>query len=571
MLRANPIARCWPLLLVGLCAQAQVPAGKGTQPGELDGGALVLGAVARCKSCHDRDLTAEPTLYLPFDGWVSTMMGNATRDPLFRAALTVANQDVPGIGSWCLRCHSPTAWVFGRTTPADGSALETLDHEGVTCEVCHRSIVPAGEPGAPFVFNAQLYWEPGNTRYGPYPNIASPGHDGAQSAFTGSSELCGQCHQVQNPLVPWRAADGGLLGPSFPLDTTYEEWKQSDYARLPPDAGFLSCADCHMPRFVGDGGLYPVGKTGPYRAAPRRHVFTGGNLWGLRAVQAANPELAQWSEQFAETEAQALATLRSAAELRLELPFEGPTGPVATVRVRVRNLTGHKLPSGYGDSRRAVVQLLVDGVPVAGRFDGGALLDEGMARVYEVVHGRAGLGPQEHLALHDTVVKDSRLPPRGLRATPATAPVGVAWYALPDGGLSDEDVFDVKLPMPEGLADGALVRLEAKLLYQSTTPHYVQFLRDENRTDDAGQLLHRLWRETGEAAPVEMARAGATLAWMGPSGGGGGAGGAGGGGSTGPATCACVGAPGSLGLLALAALLGVRRRRLFSGRASSRG
>lgn len=552
-------------LTTTLLVLAQVPAGKGTQPGELDGGALILGAVSRCKSCHDKDISFEPAIYLPFDGWVSSMMGNAMRDPLFKAALTVANQDVPGIGSWCLRCHSPSGWVQGHTTPPDGSALDEIDKEGITCDACHRSKVPSNEPGAPYLNNAQLYWEYTPVKYGPYANVSSPAHDGAPSAFTGSSELCGQCHQVQNPIGPWRSADGGIIGPNFPLDTTYEEWKQSAFARSPLDAGFASCADCHMPRFDPDGGVFNVGKTGPYRPAPRRHVFVGGNLWGLKAVQAANPELAQYADQFAETESWVLKNLANAAALKVTLPTDPVSGDTVKARVQVTNLTGHKLPSGYADGRRVVVQLRVDGKVVRGGFDGGELLDAANARVYEILHGRAGVGVEEHLALHDMVVKDSRLPPRGLIATPATAPVGVGWFDLADGGLSHVDDFEVTLPLPPSAADGAQVKVEAVLLFQSTTPEYVHFLRDQNTTDDAGQTLFDIWKATGEAAPVEMTRAEGTLTVSRPQTTGGGAGGnggngggAGGGNVTGP--CGCSSASGLFGALGLLLLWRGRRR-----------
>jgi hypothetical protein len=350
---------------------------------------------------------------------------------------------------------------------------------------------------------------------------------------------------VQNPIGPWRGPDGGTLAANFPLDTTYEEWKQSAFARDPQDAGFQSCADCHLPRFNPDGGNFTIGKTGPKRPAPRRHILVGGNLWGLRAVQAANPELSVFSDQFAETESWVKKNLASAAKLELTAPTDPISGDTARVTVKVQNLTGHKLPSGYADGRRVVVQLRVDGAPVLGAFDGGTLLD-GAARVYEIQHGRVGTGPEEHLALHDTVVRDSRLPPRGFLPTAATRPIGVSWFDLPDGGLSNADSFQVDVPLPAG-SNGAQVAIEAVLLFQSTTPHYVNFLAAENRSDDAGQVLLDVWRATGEAAPVEMVRAQATVTLSRPDATGGGAGGDGGGGGvvgkTGP--CGCGAAPGS--------------------------
>ena len=143
------------LLLLGGTAWAQpIPPEKGSQP-DWDSGTPIESS-ARCRTCHDKENTLEETLYMPFDGWVGSMMANAQRDPLFHAALAVANQDVPGIGQWCLRCHSPQAYVRGHVLPPDGGGLDALDLEGVTCDICHRSVVPTDEPGALALFVAFL-------------------------------------------------------------------------------------------------------------------------------------------------------------------------------------------------------------------------------------------------------------------------------------------------------------------------------------------------------------------------------------------------------------------------------
>ena len=90
--------------------------------------------------------------YMPWDSWAATMMANAIRDPLYQAALSVANQDVLGIGQWCLRCHSPSSYVQGHGLPPDGSALDAVDRAGVSCEACHRTRTDAGV----LIGNAQL-------------------------------------------------------------------------------------------------------------------------------------------------------------------------------------------------------------------------------------------------------------------------------------------------------------------------------------------------------------------------------------------------------------------------------
>src|SRR5262245_41757786 len=98
----------------------------------------VLASPNLCAECHgDYDKTLEPS-----HNWRGSMMANATRDPLFWAAYAVAEQDFEGAGDWCLRCHSPTGWLGGRSTPTDGSALLAADAQGITCDTCHRMTNP---------------------------------------------------------------------------------------------------------------------------------------------------------------------------------------------------------------------------------------------------------------------------------------------------------------------------------------------------------------------------------------------------------------------------------------------
>src|SRR5262245_65715942 len=99
-----------------------------------------MASPAGCQSCHAGLTTLAGTPYLAWDTWAGSMMANAARDPLFLAALTVAEQDRPGSGTFCLRCHTPSAFVESRATPGDGSGLTDVDREGVHCAVCHRAV-----------------------------------------------------------------------------------------------------------------------------------------------------------------------------------------------------------------------------------------------------------------------------------------------------------------------------------------------------------------------------------------------------------------------------------------------
>src|SRR5690606_4115894 len=119
----------------------------GTQPLQLTND---LAAPRTCNGCHGG--YAE---YAPTDTWAGSMMANAMRDPLFLAALTVAEQDIPGSGELCIRCHTPRGWLFGRAEPTDGTGLQPDDYEGVQCDFCHR--MTDGPSGERHIGNGQFY------------------------------------------------------------------------------------------------------------------------------------------------------------------------------------------------------------------------------------------------------------------------------------------------------------------------------------------------------------------------------------------------------------------------------
>lgn len=520
------------VVVVAQVALAQVPHSGGSRPGDLDGG-YDIDAAFKCKSCHDMAANpSEPALYLPYDGWISSMMGNSMRDPLFLAAVSVANQDRPGIGVYCLRCHSPQAYVRDHMSDAgDTTNFDGIDFDGVTCDACHRAIIPDG--GAALISNTQLFFELENKKQGPYDEVLSQAHGGAQTQYTGSSELCGACHQVMNPVLAWKASDGGTLGPQFPLDTTYEEWKQSDFAIA--GAGFRSCQNCHLPGFTTpDGGTeFPVAKFTGTRSKPPRHVLVGGNRWGLHAVQLANPDSTMnFQAQFAETLRLTEESLRASSELTATGPSMPVDGTSTTVSVRVNNLTGHKLPTGYADGRRLWLEVSTPAGVASGRYDldAGRLIEDGQLRWYGAHMGQAGKGITEHLALQDTIEHDSRIPPKGFRVTPHTKPVDCDWFDLADGGYRDHDLATFQVPVPATAVDGEEVPVTVRLMHQSVTPEYVEVLVKANTSDDAGRTLQEVFEKTDRAKPFVVHETVVRFTVRRPDAGGAG-GGAGGGGA----------------------------------------
>ncbi len=313
-------------------------------------------------------------------------------------------------------------------------------------------------------------------------------HESAHSDYTSSSELCGICHDVSNPL------NGG-----FPIERTYTEWKRSAF----PDEG-RTCQSCHLP---AEEGAFAAGVRNLPERTVHRHDLAGGNTWMPTVLATLYPERA---EAYAYTAARAQAMLESAATL--EIAAEATrAGAVLAFDVRVENRAGHKLPTGYPEGRRCWLEVVVmdaDGHPLmhSGAYDEqtATRATDPQLRTYEV---RLGAGGEEgfHFVLQDTRIQDDRIPPRGFRADPDTVPVGREYPTQADGTLAHWDVAPYRVTLPEDVT-GPL-RVVARLRYQTTSRDYVTFLRDENRTDDRGAELYELWERHGRAAPVVMASA----------------------------------------------------------------
>lgn len=484
-----------------------------------------------CAGCHGSGLDETTS---PHGTWSGSLMANAGRDPLFFAQLTTANQDVPGVGYYCLRCHVPMSVATGHALDPTGASLDDQDREGVSCHLCHSLVDPKYQPGKSPSFdqpildalasppshygNAMFVLDPNGLRRGPYAD-ASPPHPAVTSPFHRTGELCGTCHDVGNPAVAkqsdgtYRYADpnqppSGDPLEQFPLERTYSEWKLSAFANGGVDMGgrfggdgatvVSTCEDCHMPRTTARGCAF-----GPTRDDLARHEFAGASAWVLDIVAAANPGLDVAA--LARGRASAIDMLSRAATLET-------TQNGSTLHVRVVNESGHKLPTGHIEGRRAWVNVRVyDANAQLLAEHGGwdpqtADLDEASTTVFEMVIGLSaeasqatGLpeGPTTHMSLADTIVKDTRIPPRGFVASAfeqAGAPATGAPYA--DG----QHWADLDFPLPAGAASATVT-----LYYQTVTREYVEALRNGNVTDGRGQALYDLWTQTGKGAPIAMA------------------------------------------------------------------
>ncbi len=439
-----------------------------------------LGAPEACGRCHGSFDTDSA-----FDTWAGSPMGHAARDPWFWSALVEAEKDAPGVGDFCLRCHVPEAWLAGRCLLTDGSRI-TDDDDGVGCSLCHRM-----DP-TPYVRNGQYIVGDDVDLRGPYKQTVAP-HRTQQSDYLANAEACGVCHDLYNPLVQRKDLNGQDTPFLFPEQTTYTEWQASAF-----QAEGVTCQNCHMEDTLG-----MIANMGPERPERSHHAPVGGNVFLLEAVSTLYPELGLF-DQLNRGVARVEATLRTAAELEVDAPAMVGRGEVFDVTIRVTNLTGHKLPTGYPVGRRIWVSAtgLANQINRGG-FDPASGEPVEPLEVYRVEQGQASQGVRgPHLALNDTVFFDNRIPPRGFVPTTTTAPVGKVYPEVSPGVLAHFDEITVTATVPCEQPDAPL-SLSVGLWYQSITKPVVEELLALNGNHPRADDLEFAF-EAADPGPLQM-------------------------------------------------------------------
>jgi len=550
--------------------------------------------------------------------------------------MAVSEQNIPGSGDLCIRCHVPHGWYDGHSTPTDGSFLLESEAVGVSCSVCHKmtntddsewmgnQLPPfvandGGDPPVGYSGSGMLSLWGGAERLGPYEDATAP-HEWGPSDFHRSPNFCGSCHDVSNPITgdlahnagaqPW--ADPVIRSgtPGTPVETkaafnnfphqygvverTFSENMSSafpttrvaEFTNLPAELQdgsiksayedaiaadpsgdyvdgtprFFSCQTCHMPPAGGRGCSF-----GPNRADNPLHDLTGGNYWMPELIKHLDDQdklrLGGGVDQnmrdaMDDGRDRALRNLENSAKMS-----------VTDNTLRVVNLTGHKLISGYPEGRRMWLnmkwfdrkgrlvredgeygELLVtirnEDIPVRTILDP----DDPNTKIYEAKMGMTrewarqlrGFGLRRdlpltfdrvtgevrqtlgdlanappgttlktlHFSMNNTVIADNRIPPYGMSYEEARKrnclPVPRDQYGDP-GPDGEYNYFDeVRLNPPARAVYG-----EIRLMYQPTSWEYVQFLflANERRNQflkDVGEDLLDGWLATGMAEPVVM-------------------------------------------------------------------
>ena len=427
-----------------------------------------------CMACHNNLQSPSGEDVSIGATWRSTMMANSGRDPYWQASVRRETVDHPmhaaAIQDECAACHMPMlaqiahagegqANVFAELpiARADASPLHRLASDGVSCTVCHQ--IANERLGTPESFNGQFALKPtpaDGTRviFGPYTIDAGrktimrsvTGFVQAEGKHIRQSELCASCHTLITKAI---GPAGETVG-SLHEQMNYQEWQHSDFER--EERG---CQSCHMPKATGPVRI--ASTLGDTRETLSRHLFVGGNAFMVRmlnryrtdlGVEASSPEL----------EATARATLN---QLQTETATVQVTPPqlnaeTLTFDVDVRNLTGHKYPTGY-PARRTWLHVTVRDGQGRAIFESGAVTATGaiegndndadarrfephyetisrsdQVQIYEPILGDRSGVPTTGLLTATQYLKDNRLLPRGFDKTTAAAEIGVFGEAMND-------------------------------------------------------------------------------------------------------------------------------------------
>lgn len=525
---------------------------EGSQP-DPTGYDYVVVSRFNCINCHkfDDDQNDEEVVP-PYNNWVSSMMAQSARDPIFHAAMTIANQDAKDSGTLCIRCHMPGGFIQGRAMPSDGSALIEDDFDGVSCDICHRMVDPVASASNPIADvdiladlanSGDLPWQAGNASYiiDPYEVRRSPldddeiqnmhGVDMLTSPHHEEAAFCGACHDLSNPVLSLQpdgtfmpnamgaAHPTGDIHEMMPEQRTYSEWLHSSFAQpdgvVFEDGRFTdnnggnsvnSCQDCHMPDNPGALCVFwEIDSVGLRDHIPE-HSFVGSNSWVLGAIRNlyADNETGLSADSVALNHTRTETLMQKASDM--ELSQDG-----SQLDVRITNMTGHSLPTGYPEGRRMwlnVKFLNASGslIEERGEYDYvTAELVTDDTKVYEVHVGMTPemgkitnlpAGESFHLVLNNIVLKDNRIPPMGFTNANFEsfqgAPVD---YSYEDGQYWDNTIYNI----PSGATQAV-----ATLYHQTTSKEYIEFLRDTNVTNNKGQIAYDQWVIGGMSAPIVM-------------------------------------------------------------------
>lgn len=460
-------------------------------------------SAGHCDNCHGADpagiasVTGEGSDINLVDDWSSTMMANAAKDPFWRAKVShevlINPQYQSEIEGTCTKCHAPlgryAAIMNGENEYHISDMLaDSVALDGVSCLACHRQD-PQPEVA---LHTGQLFFAPNLVAYGPYesplisPMAQATGYIPQQAPHMADSKLCAGCHSLVTETID---LEGNLTGDEFVEQATWHEWLNSSY----PDQN-ISCQGCHLPPAPGENIILAAGYDTPPRPNFSLHTMAGGNTLMLGLMRDNRESLGIFASesQFNETIAATNHQLQDLS-LTLEIINTTRTADSLFIDVKLRNKTGHKLPSGYPARRMSVHFVLSDenGNEIfrSGAFDDNyAIVDESVplephhnvitsedqVQIYEMVMADITLNRTTVLTRGYTHLKDNRIVPLGFSTSNPVYDTTAIVLNTPDPDFnydpiegSGTDIIHYRIPA-NGYQD--IAQVQVQVYYQSLPP-----------------------------------------------------------------------------------------------------
>ena len=453
-----------------------------------------------CVACHNNLVTPSGEDVSIGTSWRSTMMANSARDPYWQAGVRRETIDHPmhsaAIQDECAECHMPMSTQISRAAGGkgevfshlpfnkdNGSELQKLAADSISCTVCHQ--ISSERLGTRESFNGEFAMQPtpkdgARVIFGPFQIDAgrktimrsNSGFEQAKGDHIQQSELCATCHTLYTQAF---SPTGEVVG-SIAEQMNYPEWKHSAFSQ---GATAQSCQSCHMPEVKETTRI--ASELGDFRDGLHRHLFVGGNAFMVRLFNRYRDELGVQASS-AEFEATAKATVRQLREQTATLTVSNVqlAGNKLDADVDVKNLTGHKFPTGY-PSRRTWLHMTVRDRDGRALFESGAVMPTGLiqgndsdadptkfephydqitradqVQIYEPIMGDANNVPTTGLLSATHYLKDNRLLPRGFDKATADKDIGVYGEAMQDGhDAKAEHVAESRALRKQGAAGAA--------------------------------------------------------------------------------------------------------------------
>lgn len=478
-----------------------------------------------CAECHSniKDNSGED-VSIDSD-WRSTMMANSAKDPLFIAKVhseIIRNQSYREIiEKKCATCHMPMAKVEaeneGQTIKIfeDGFLnknnkyhIEAMD--SVSCSVCHQiqdtNLGKKESFSGKFVIDT-ITQKPDRAIFGQFQNVFTTpmrnrvGFTPTYSSHIESSKLCATCHTLFTPTID---KSGNIVG-EIPEQTPYLEWEHSDYGDG-KNKDDISCQQCHMRLAKGKA---PLARIPPFLDAKEpfyKHYFVGGNVFMLNILKnnIAELELTAEKEHFDRTINRTIDMLENRTA-NVEIGSIRMNGSVLEIPITVKNLTGHKLPTGY-PSRRVWIHLTVKDYNGNIIFESGKVGKDGKIigndadekNLYEPHYNI--INSADKVQIYESImidtenkvtytllrgkeyIKDNRILPKGFDKSTASKDIAVKGNANTDAdfvGGQDKILYKVNV---NGYTRPFTIEVE--LRYQSVSYRYFKdLLKDKQKSE----------------------------------------------------------------------------------------